>query len=90
MPDKITDYWTDELLERGHVCLDPVTLPSVASTGPYWSDAGSIEPVQAQYWQLTAGLRGSSHLALMGRAVYSAIVPIMETKTWAACSSRFT
>ena len=32
----------------------------MAVPGLYWSDAGSIGPVQARYWQLTACLQGGS------------------------------
>ena len=40
----------------------PVNIPVGPSTGPvlglYWAESGSIGPVQARYWQLTACLHG--------------------------------
>ena len=36
----------------------PVNMPLCASPALYWADAGSIGPVQARYWHITACLQG--------------------------------
>jgi len=58
--------WCQALLWAPHAAIETTLLPV---PGLYWSDAGSIGPVQTRYWQLLYGLHMlPQEIALWGTA----------------------